>query len=139
MKKCLFLLLPMLLLAWDSLAQDFVYRPKNPAFGGDTFQYQWLLSSAQAQNKIEDETLDKFPDSFGQDPLKSFADNLNRQILSELSRRVVTSIFGEETLEEGVYEIGSYQIEVTESIDGVNIRIFDVSTGNEAAVLVPYF
>jgi curli production assembly/transport component CsgF len=31
-------------------AQDLVYRPRNPAFGGDTFNYQWLLNSAESQN-----------------------------------------------------------------------------------------
>ena len=36
-------------------AQDLVYKPKNPAFGGDTFNYQWLLSSAESQNKLKDE------------------------------------------------------------------------------------
>ena len=38
----------------SAFAQELVYRPKNPAFGGDTFNYQWLLSSAEAQNKFTD-------------------------------------------------------------------------------------
>jgi len=31
-------------------AQQMVYKPMNPAFGGDGYNYQWLLSSANAQN-----------------------------------------------------------------------------------------
>ena len=40
----------LLLVVFQVKAQDFVYTPKNPAFGGNTFNYQWLLSSAQAQD-----------------------------------------------------------------------------------------
>jgi curli production assembly/transport component CsgF len=34
-------------------AQDLVYKPRNPAFG-DTFNYQWLASSAESQNKFKE-------------------------------------------------------------------------------------
>jgi curli production assembly/transport component CsgF len=30
-----------------------VYKPRNPAFG-DTFNYQWLASSAESQNKFKE-------------------------------------------------------------------------------------
>jgi curli production assembly/transport component CsgF len=30
-----------------------LYKPRNPAFGGDTFNYQWLMSSAENQNKFK--------------------------------------------------------------------------------------
>lgn len=39
-------------------SQGFVYKPKNPAFGGDTFNYQWLLSSAESQNKLKDNAIE---------------------------------------------------------------------------------
>ena len=45
-----------------SLAQDLTYKPKNPAFGGDTFNYQWMMSSAEAQNLLKDPDAEK---SFG--------------------------------------------------------------------------
>jgi curli production assembly/transport component CsgF len=35
-----------------------VYKPKNPAFGGDTFNYQWLASSRGiTQNKFTDKSI----------------------------------------------------------------------------------
>ncbi len=37
-------------------AQGLTYRPNNPAFGGNTFNYQWMLSSAQAQDTHKDPT-----------------------------------------------------------------------------------
>ena len=35
-------------------AQDFVYKPINPAFGGNPYNYGWLLSQAEAQNTFEE-------------------------------------------------------------------------------------
>ena len=56
--KTLFTLAALLVLtAGLSLqAQGLVYHPNNPAFGGNTFNYQWLLSSAQAQDTHKDPT-----------------------------------------------------------------------------------
>ena len=38
-----------------SYGQQLTYKPINPAFGGDTFNYQWLLNSANAQNSFKEE------------------------------------------------------------------------------------
>ncbi len=38
-------------------SQQLVYKPVNPAFGGDTFNYQWLLSSANAQNQFDEKKI----------------------------------------------------------------------------------
>lgn len=117
-------------------AQDFVYTPKNPAFGGDTFNYQWLQNSAQSQDKLKD------PDAKGlleRNALQDFKENLNRQILSQLSRQFVVSQFGEDGLKPGSYTIGDYQIEVTEGGSGINIQITDVNSGDRTTVTVPYY
>ena len=52
MKK-LILLLP-LFFCFGVSAQQFVYKAINPAFGGDTFNYQWLMSSATSQNQFDE-------------------------------------------------------------------------------------
>ena len=117
-------------------AQDFVYQPKNPAFGGSYLNYSWLLSSAQSQNTIEDPNQESRNNN---DPVANFESNLNRQILNQLSRRIVESQFGEEGLEDGSYTLGNYQIEVGSDGGGVKINIFDSSTGNSTTVEVPYY
>ena len=40
-------------------AQDFVYTPINPAFGGGYYNYSWLMNSANSQNQHQ-ETYDRF-------------------------------------------------------------------------------
>lgn len=117
-------------------AQDMVYQPKNPAFGGSYLNYSWLLSSAQSQNGFKDP---EQTSGLNRDPLKDFEANLNRQILNQLSRRIVESQFGEEGLEDGEYTLGSYKINVGSDDGGVNINIFDNDTGNTTEVIVPYY
>ncbi|MEZ5069540.1 MAG: curli assembly protein CsgF [Bacteroidales bacterium] len=118
-------------------AQDFVYQPINPAFGGNPYNYTWLLGSAQAQNTHTEEDL-----SFGSytdDPLADFQENIDSQILNEISKQLYTTQFGENGLEEGSYEFGSYQIEVSPTSEGMQIKIMDITTGSETTVIIPYY
>ncbi|WP_319502674.1 curli assembly protein CsgF [uncultured Draconibacterium sp.] len=141
MKKTLFVLpIFLILISLSSSAQDFVYSPKNPAFGGNPYNYSWMLSSAEAQNTIEapSDGVDAYS-RYGSDPASDFAESLNRQILSRLSREIVTKQFGEDALEEGSYVLGDYQIDIGDAGSGVNITISDNSTGATTTVEVPYF
>lgn len=136
--KLIYSLLILLLFPLAGLkAQDFVYKPINPAFGGDTFNYQWLLSSAESQNKIKESREDDFGRYFD-DPLADFEASLNRQILDQLSRKIIGDQFGEGTLEEGDYVIGNYQIDISEGYNGINVTIFDSSTGGQTSITIPY-
>lgn len=124
--------------AGKTYAQDFTYQPKNPAFGGNPYNYSWLMSSAQAQNDIK-ETSSSAYSPYSTDPLKDFSESLNRQILSQLSRQIVAKQFGEDALSAGTYVLGDYQIEVGDQADGLNITILDNKTGSQTTVSVPYF
>ncbi len=118
--------------------QDLVYKPTNPAFGGETFNYQWLLNSAQAQNLIEAPEDDAFSFNTGSD-LDNFAETLNRSILNQISRQVTTSQFGESGLEEGSYTIGNFQIDVDNTVEGLSITILDTALGEQTQVIIPFF
>ncbi len=119
-------------------AQDLVYKPVNPAFGGETFNYQWLLNSAQVQNLIEEPEDDTF--SFNRNSsLEDFAESLNRQLLSQISRQLATSQFGEGNLEEGFYTVGDFQIEVNNTTEGLSITILDTALGEQTQVIIPFF
>jgi curli production assembly/transport component CsgF len=134
-KLTLPLLLLLLVCGNFATGQDFVYKPVNPAFGGDTFNYNWLLSSAQEQNLYESKNA---ANPFGSG-LDNFEENFNRQILNLLSRQLVVSAFGDNGLENGLYTIGSYEIEVTSNTSGINIYILNTSDGSETTVVVPYY
>lgn len=113
-----------------------VYQPKNPAFGGDTFNYNWLLSSAQAQNLLEDPS---FADLETDNTLDEFAESLNRQLLNQLSRELVTNQFGENGLSEGSFTLGNFQVDVSNNLEGLVISIFDIVAGEQTQVIIPHF
>ena len=121
----------------DSTAQDFVYKPVNPSFGGDTFNHNWLMSSAQAQNQFKEDN--SSASGLQNDPVADFADNLNRLILNQLSRKIIEQQFGEDGLQDGVYLLGDYEINVNSGDGGLSVGITDLVTGNQTNVQVPYF
>lgn len=121
----------------EAKAQDFVYTPINPAFGGSFYNYSWLLSSAQAQNKITEDS--DYSSYYDQDPLESFESSLNQMILNQLSSKLIENQFGVGDLNEGEYNIGNYRILIDNLSDGININIIDSSTGNQTSITIPYF
>lgn len=122
-----------LLTAVTGFAQDLVYKPRNPNFGGDTFNYQWLLSSAESQNKLKEAGTTTKPLS----DLERFVDNLNTQLLSQISRSLFTQQFGTDGISEGSYTFGSLSVEVYPSDGGLTIDILDTSTGEQTQVIIP--
>jgi curli production assembly/transport component CsgF len=114
-------------------AQQLVYTPINPSFGGSPLNGNWLLSYAQLQDLTTDPSAQT-----EDDPLAAFEDNLNRSILNQISRQITESLFGETGLTEGQFEFGDFQINITETLDGLNISIFDIITGNETTIFIPY-
>lgn len=117
-------------------AQQFVYKPINPAFGGDTFNYQWLMSSASSQNQFDD-TFGSTFNSRDLNSLDSFTDNLNRQILNELSRKLFGDQFGEGDLQPGSYIFGSIYLEVLQTSQGLLISILNTNTGEQSQIVIP--
>ena len=133
MKKLLLILL--LASTAQMFSQQLVYKPRNPNFGGDTFNYQWLLSSAESQNSFEDPNGDGEREEDSE--LERFTDNLNSQLLNLVSRSLFSDQFGDGGLTEGTYTFGSLSIEIFPSSDGLVITILDTDTGEQTQVIIP--
>ncbi len=141
MKKTLYLLIPAMVLALSVSvssvsAQEMVYQPKNPAFGGNPGNFQSMLQRAQTQNRF-DEASDRA--RLQRDPLADFQSSLQRQVLSQLTRDIVTQQFGGEGVEERNFEFGEFSINVIPGTDGVEIVISNILTGDETSITVPSF
>jgi len=105
--------------------QQLVYTAKNPAFGGDPFNYTWLLNSANAQNQFSDET-----SQFGDlGDLTSLDSTLNNQLLG--------GQFGDGTPQLGTSTDGNLEYEVFESTQGLVINILDITTGEQTQIIIP--
>ena len=133
----IFILIFLISFHCDLLSQQLVYEPINPSFGGSPLNGNWMLSQAQAQNGFTAGGTG-IDSRFVRDPLADFKESLNRQILSQLSRNLISSMFGETGLEAGHYEIGDFIIDITPGAEGITIIIYDLGTGGETTIIVPY-
>ena len=132
-KSIVFFLFFLFSASYGILAQEFVYKPINPSFGGETFNYQWLLSSAEAQNFYEEVEVDDEPTE-----LEQFTENLNRQLLNRINQALLNSQVNiEDGLEPGVYNFGSLNVQVYESTGGLVVDVLDINTGEQTQVIIP--
>jgi curli production assembly/transport component CsgF len=138
MKKFYSITVFLLTVQYFASAQALVYRPRNPSFGGDTFNYNWMLSSAQIQDKTTDPKAKITSSTSSSTNLNDFTETLNRQLLSSLSRQLYTSQFGEDGLKEGTYQYGDFTVDVSPGAEGLIVRIGD-GKGGETSITVPYY
>jgi len=119
------------------MASQLVWTPINPSFGGNPYNASWLMSSAQAQNKLKEPVgISQYPT---RDPLEDFQQNLSRQILSRLSSQLIQKAFKEREMEPGHYEVGGFIIDISETMTGIGVLILDPSTGAQTAVEIPFY
>jgi curli production assembly/transport component CsgF len=117
-----------------SNAQDLVYKPRNPAFGGDTFNYQWLLSSAEAQNKFEEVSTTGYEQKT---ELERFKENLNNQLLNQISSSLFKKQIGDSGISQGSYVFGSLSVDIYQSNLGLVVDILDTDTGEQTQIIIP--
>ena len=131
-----YLLIIIILMGGTScFAQQFSYKPINPAFGGDTFNYNWLISSATAQNSHTARTDPRAQ----QTELERFGENLNNQILSQITRALLQQqLAGVGGFDQpGTFTFGTLNVEIFETAEGLVINILDTSNGEQTQVIVP--
>ncbi len=69
--------------------------------------------------------------------LDSFTQSLNRQILSELSRKLFEDQFGDGNIQPGNYLFGSLYLQITNTNQGLLINILDTGTGDQSEIVIP--
>ncbi len=123
MKKTFFILL--FLCSAYGFSQQLVYTARNPNFGGDPYNYTWLLNSANAQNSFKD------PDSVlkGLGGLGSLTQSLNNQLIKQQ--------FGGQMPPMGVSSSGNFEYDVFESTEGLVINILNILTGEQTQIIIP--
>jgi len=129
------IVITMVLITNFCYSQQFSYKPKNPAFGGDSFNYNWMITSANAQNSF------RAPVNAGDEEseLDQFGERLRNQILTQISRTLLQEqidTLGNLT-EPGSFTIGDLAVDVFESSEGLVINIFDTTNGEQTQVIIP--
>ncbi len=120
------------------LAQQLIYIPINPNFGGSSFNGAWMQSEAQAEKRFGAPS-SSTSSLYGTNPLQDFQSSLDNAILSELSQKIVSQVFGESALTPGHYQFGNYVVDINPSNDGIHINIQDILSGGSTSVIVPYY
>lgn len=115
-------------------AQDIIYQPVNPTFGGNPFNSNHLLGIANAQNDFRDPR-----SSSTTSQADIFARQLQSRLLSSLSSQIVDAIFGDNPQEQGTISFGGQTITFFRSLDSVTLTIANDDTGEETEIIVPLF
>jgi len=110
-----------------TLANELVYTPINPSFGGNPFNAQHLQFLATTQNQ-------HLPDN---DPITSseastadlFVRNLQSRLISGLAGQVADSIFGDNPSEEGTVVFGDTEVTFVRGAEFINLTINDPNSG----------
>jgi curli production assembly/transport component CsgF len=113
-------------------AQDLVYTPINPSFGGNPFNSAHLLGIANAQNNFKDP---KSSNSGSQADI--FARQLQSRLLSALSSQIVDAIFGENAQDHGTVDFGGQTIEWVRDLESVTLTITNDDSGEVTTIEVP--
>lgn len=123
-----------LMCAVPAFAQDVVYRPISPTFGGNPFNSNHVLGVANANNNTRDPRA-----ASTNSQADIFARQLQSRLLSALSSQIIDAIFGENPQEQGTISFGGQTIEFFRSLDEVTLIIRNEETGEETRIVVPLF
>ena len=119
-----------------AMAQDMVYQPVDPSFGGNPFNSAHLLGIANAQNDFRDPRSSSSSSSSQAD---IFARQLQSRLLSALSSQIVDAIFGENPQESGTISFGGQTVDFFRSLDEVTLNITNDDTGEVTKIVIPTF
>lgn len=111
-------------------ASELTYKPRNPSFGGDSFNSSHLLGTANAQNSFEDE-------SRLQNPLENFEQTITRSLLNRISLEIAEQILGENAAQAGQFVVGDTVLSFQQNNGTVTINIVDGLTGESTTIEVP--
>ena len=115
-------------------AQDLVYEPINPSFGGNPFNSAHLLGIANSQNDFRDP---RAQSSSSQADI--FARQLQSRLLSALSSQIVDAIFGENPQQSGTISFGGQTINFSRDLENVTLNIANDETGEITTIVIPTF
>ncbi len=114
-------------------AQELVYTPVNPSFGGDSFNSAHLLGIANAQNDYKDPS----STTTGNTQVDQFLRQLQSRLLSSLAAQVNDAIFGENPQNSGTITFGDQSITFVRLLDSVSLTITDTTTGAITEISIP--
>ena len=130
------------LLAFASYAsaQELVYTPVNPSFGGNPFNSSHLLAIAEIHRPDEPSSDSLLGESTGSTQTSFFVRQLESRILSRLSLDITDAIFGPSAEPSGTFTFNETVLIFETLLDGtIVVQIIDNETGDTTTIEVPAF
>lgn len=132
-------------LAAPVAAQDLVYSPTNPSFGGNPLNSSHLLGIASAQREATARDADDgrggvfgpTPSETGRDNAELFVRQLEGRLFSALAGQVTEAIFGDDPQQSGSVTFGSTTIEFDRTTEAISLVITDTLDGTVTEIVVP--
>lgn len=127
-------------LSAPAAAQDLVYAPFNPSFGGSPLNSQHLLATANAQRSAtaRDAPSNDAMDSLsraGRTDAELFLSQLQGRLLSQLAAQVTNAIFGgDEPEAAGEVIFGDTTVTFSRTVRAIELTIFDGISTTEISV-----
>lgn len=110
-------------------AAELKYEPTNPAFGGNPFTGNYMLSTATAQRGNAPEKK--------RNTSEEFQRAIQSSLLSRISRDIADQILGEEARDSGSFTVGDTQVDFHREGGDVIINIQDSATGGQTTIQMP--
>jgi curli production assembly/transport component CsgF len=105
-------------------AGDLVYQPVNPAFGGSPLNKDFLMGTAEAQNRPKSRD-QKRQDAISNDPITQFKTSLNQRLLSGLADKIVDSIYGDNAGNSGTFMVEGTTVSFVKLNGTVKLTVSD--------------
>lgn len=124
-------------------AQDLVYTPINPSFGGNPLNSSHLLGIANAQREATARDADdgtgfgSGSSDEGSTQAELFVRQLEGRLLSALAGQVTEAIFGTNPQESGTVTFGTTTVTFTRTTDSITLVIVDSLDGTVTEIVVP--
>lgn len=128
----------------SATAQELVYRPINPSFGGNPLNSSHLLGTASAQRTAtardaDDGDGEGVAGSTGSGTTNAdlFVRQLEGRLLSALAGQVTDAIFGDTPSDSGTVTFGTTTVEFSRTVSEIRLVITDSLDGTVTEIVVP--
>ncbi len=128
------LLLPAILSLVFSLslqADELVYTPVNPAFGGNALNGDWLLANAQVQDDHDDPDLESRADKT---PGELFNETLERLLVRNVASTIIANISGDDPVLDQLIDLGDFTV-IIEQLDDSTLQITTYDEINDVTTI----
>lgn len=122
------------LLGTPASAQQLIYTPVNPAFGGSSFNYNYLQGTADAQNEFKT----KAQAASKVDYSKQFIQMLESRLYSAMAQKVSDTISNCTSSCSGEISIGDQKVAYSNDGTTITLTITDAN-GKVTTITVPAF